>query len=60
MTNNLIPFPKAYRRSDAHWEKSAKKELVSLRKAFDKARQDWPLETAELPENNKVYYTTKK
>ncbi|MCV2403714.1 hypothetical protein OFY17_12610 [Marinomonas sp. C2222] len=60
MTNNLIPFPKTHRRNVNTGQKVSKDELVSLRKAFDKARQGWPLEIAELPENNKMYYAAKK
>ncbi len=30
-------------------------DLMRLREAFDKARQDWPEEEAELPEKNKIH-----
>ncbi len=30
-------------------------ELSSLRDAFDLARKSWPVETPELPEENKIY-----
>jgi len=32
-------------------------DLMRLREAFDKARQDWPEEVAELPEKNKIHST---
>ncbi|MDB4837805.1 hypothetical protein OAH87_05020 [Marinomonas sp.] len=60
MRNNLIPFPKSHRRDEREGQAVSKEELVLLRKAFDKARKDWPLEIAELPENNKIYYAIKK
>jgi hypothetical protein len=30
-------------------------DLMRLREAFDKARQEWPEEEAELPEKNKIH-----
>ena len=53
MTDNLIPFPVQSAKAD---EQEGKKpdELVKLRDAFDRARQDWPLEIGELPEKNKI------
>lgn len=32
-------------------------DLMRLREAFDKARQEWPEEEAELPEKNKIHST---
>jgi hypothetical protein len=61
MKNNLIPFPTPYQRNEKRVEFLAQnEELKALRAAFDKARVDWPLEMAELPENNKIYCGSKR
>lgn len=61
MKNNLILFPKPRqyneRRVDAL---ELNDELRALRTAFDRACIGWPLEMAELPENNKMYCGSKK
>lgn len=61
MKNNLIPFPSSRQSSN---EKEAplasSDELKALRTAFDKARADWVIELAELPENNKICCGSKK
>lgn len=61
MKNNLIPFPSS---RQSHDEKevslASKDELAALRAAFDKARADWVVELAELPENNKIRCGSKK
>ena len=61
MKNNLIPFPKSRQRNEPRAEMlEPSDELKALRKAFDRARIGWPLEMAELPENNKMYCSSKK
>jgi hypothetical protein len=61
MKNNLIPFPSPRHVSDEKEASLASSdELRALRAAFDKARADWVLERAELPENNKIYCGSKK
>jgi hypothetical protein len=61
MKNNLIPFPTS-RPTDSDVEAApvSSDELKELRAAFDRACADWPLEPAELPENNKIYSGSKK
>jgi len=60
MTNNLIPFPKSHQRDeDSKKSLPATDELKALRAAFDRACADWPLEAAELPDDNKMYYGSK-
>lgn len=61
MKNNLIPFPSSRQSNDEKEVSLASKdELASLRAAFDKARADWVVELAELPENNKIRCGSKK
>ena len=61
MKNNLIAFPSSRL---CHDEKEdsliSSDELKALRSAFDKARADWVVELAELPENNKIRSGSKK
>ncbi|NLQ19020.1 hypothetical protein HGG82_15545 [Marinomonas sp. M1K-6] len=58
MKDNLIPFPtRDPVKLPTH---NASDELNMLRAAFDRARAEWPLEIAELPENNKIYSGAKK
>ena len=61
MKNNLIPFPSVHRQGE-NTKKTlpSTDELKALRAAFDRACADWPLEAAELPENNKMYSGLKK
>lgn len=65
MANNILHFPSPLVKSDGtpaltqEWPLAAEPhvshdELAKLRKAFDLARQTWPLEMAELPEMNKI------
>ena len=61
MNDNLIYFPirkRAPKRSLHH--DVCDSDLVALREAFDRARESWPVEVAELPENNKIYSHYKK
>ncbi|RBP82387.1 hypothetical protein EBI01_08870 [Marinomonas rhizomae] len=61
MKNNLIPFPSSRQRHDEQEASPAFiDELKALRTAFDKARADWVVELAELPENNKICCGSKK
>ncbi|NVK75535.1 hypothetical protein C0J08_17040 [Marinomonas sp. CT5] len=61
MKNNLIPFPSSRQDNDEKEVSIApSRELKALRAAFDKARADWVVELAELPENNKIYCGSKK
>ncbi|BFM49411.1 hypothetical protein [Marinomonas sp. THO17] len=61
MKDNLILFPKVnQRRKEARLTAEKQAELIALRAKFDQARQGWPLEMAELPENNKFYCGSKK
>ncbi len=61
MKNNLIQFPTSYKVS-AQRAKTLEQtdELKALRAAFNRATAGWPLEDAELPENNKIYGSLKK
>jgi hypothetical protein len=56
MKDNLLPFPDI-KRSQPKAEKSLAvqdvKELERLRDAFAQACKDWPIEMAELPEENR-------
>ncbi len=36
------------------------KKLNALRSAFDEARKQWPIEMAELPEQNRKYVNSNK
>lgn len=61
MKNNLIPFPvprQVDNDKDVLFAPSG--ELKALREAFDRARAEWVMEIAELPENNKIYSGSKK
>jgi len=61
MKNNLIPFPSPRQRHEPKVEMlEPSDELKALRKAFDRACIGWPLEEAELPENNKMYSSSRK
>ena len=61
MKNNLIQFPTSYKVSAQRATTLEQTdELKALRAAFNKATTDWPLEEAELPENNKMYGSSKK
>lgn len=61
MKNNLIPFPSSSQgRGKKEVSPASNDELAALRAAFDKARADWVVELAELPENNKICCGTKK
>ncbi|REG83016.1 hypothetical protein [Marinomonas pollencensis] len=61
MNDNLIPFPNIKRVSSAPSERAtSNSELIELRAAFDRARAEWPIEIAELPEENKIYSHNKK
>ncbi|MEL0637834.1 MULTISPECIES: hypothetical protein [Marinomonas] len=61
MNDNLILFPKIERVESTNSKKSASSlELKELRDAFDRARESWPIEIAELPEANKIYSHSKK
>lgn len=59
MKDNLIQFPdkKSNRstvmRAAEQVDMSDKQQLAKLRQAFDEARKHWPLEMAELPEQNR-------
>ncbi|MGO2235653.1 hypothetical protein B6N13_17220 [Marinomonas sp. UCMA 3892] len=61
MKNNLIPFPSSRQSSnEKEVPLASSDELKALRTAFDKARADWVIELAELPENNKICCGSKK
>lgn len=61
MKNNLIPFPVSCQVDDEKEESLDQSDkLVALRAAFDQARAEWVIEMAELPENNKIYCSSKK
>ncbi|MBJ7538292.1 hypothetical protein [Marinomonas transparens] len=61
MNDNLILFPKIKRLDkECFIESTASDELSALRAEFDRARKDWPIELAELPENNKRFCYAKK
>ncbi|RBO78388.1 hypothetical protein [Marinomonas aquiplantarum] len=61
MNDNLILFPRINQRSnESLWPVEKRAELIALREEFDRAREDWPLEMAELPENNKRYCGSEK
>ena len=61
MKNNLIPFPSSRQsRDEKEVSLASSDELAELRAAFDKARADWVVELAELPENNKICCGSKK
>lgn len=61
MKNNLIPFPNSRQRDERRAKMlESSNELKALRAAFDRACIGWPLEMAELPENNKMYCGSKK
>ena len=61
MKDNLILFPTLNQRSkESRLSVEKRAELIALRAKFDQARQGWPLEMAELPENNKLYCGSKK
>ncbi|MCB5162902.1 hypothetical protein [Marinomonas algarum] len=68
MKNNLIPFPVPCQIDDEKGLTEDEKEvslaqsdrLIALRAAFDQARTKWVIEIAELPENNKIYSSSKK
>ncbi|MEL0614899.1 hypothetical protein [Marinomonas arenicola] len=61
MNDNLIPFPNIKRVINVPSEEATcNSELVELREAFDRARKQWPIEIAELPEENKIYSHNKK
>ncbi|WP_417560976.1 hypothetical protein [Marinomonas sp.] len=61
MKNNLIPFPSSRQGSnEKEVPLASSDELKALRTAFDKARADWVIELAELPENNKICCGSKK
>ncbi|MGR0280430.1 hypothetical protein ACUM5Y_15505 [Marinomonas dokdonensis] len=61
MKNNLIPFPKIKKpQAGDQTLTTSGDELVALRDQFDRARENWPVEIAELPENNKLFSSTKK
>ncbi|ETI60347.1 hypothetical protein [Marinomonas profundimaris] len=61
MKNNLIPFPKSrHRDNEKEVPLAPSDELTALRAAFDRARTDWVIELAELPENNKLRCGSKK
>ncbi|MBD5772740.1 hypothetical protein [Marinomonas colpomeniae] len=61
MKNNLIPFPKTHQLGeDRKKSLPSTDEVKALRAAFDRVCADWPLEAAELPENNKMYNGLKK
>jgi hypothetical protein len=47
VTNNRLE-------KDVH-QYGTKDELANLREAFDLARENWPVEMPELPEENKRY-----
>lgn len=61
MTNNLIQFPESRQCSEPRVKMlESSEELKALRAAFDRACIDWPIELPELPENNKMYCSSKK
>ncbi len=61
MNDNLIFFPNIKRVKNASLVgTTAYSELNELRDAFDRARQNWPIEIAELPEKNRIYSNNKK
>ncbi|ETX09533.1 hypothetical protein MUS1_08450 [Marinomonas ushuaiensis DSM 15871] len=61
MKNNLILFPSPRQRHEPKAEMlEPSDQLKALRAAFDRARIGWPLEEAELPENNKMHCGSKK
>ncbi|GAB3478621.1 hypothetical protein [Marinomonas epiphytica] len=60
MRDNLIPFPSIERRSKHKDKEVALEEVAQLRDKFDQARERWPIELAELPENNKRLNIAKK
>ena len=54
MNDNLILFPIVKRVvKEQATNVRASDELSALRAEFDRARAHWPVEAAELPENNK-------
>lgn len=65
MSQKVVPFPsrivddaQAFDVNDARekaelYQHTNADELAALRQAFDKARERWPIEIAELPEMNK-------
>ena len=60
MKDNLIQFPDKISAASAtpqceadQLDTSDHSQLVQLRQAFDEARKHWPLEMAELPEQNR-------
>lgn len=63
MKDNLIQFPVAKKARFSDYEADSEvlvedlgtppNELDALRSAFDEARKKWPLEMAELPEQNR-------
>lgn len=59
MKDNLIQFPDKHSKHSAVVRTAEEVDmpethrLVQLRQAFDEARKHWPLEMAELPEQNR-------
>ncbi|MFD1384165.1 hypothetical protein ACFQ45_12345 [Rhodanobacter aciditrophus] len=71
MKDNLIQFPSNAKQSVSKTQAPmeapvenldvSQSELDALRHAFDEARKQWPLEMAELPEQNrKCAHSTKR
>ena len=61
MKNNLIPFPMVKKPHKKNKNPATTgDDLVALRDQFDRAREEWPIEIAELPENNKLFSSIKK
>ncbi|SBS26777.1 hypothetical protein MSP8887_00496 [Marinomonas spartinae] len=61
MADNLIYLPVQKRSPKcSFYDAISDRDLTELRDAFDRAREQWPLEIAELPENNKKYAHYKK
>ncbi|MBM6551608.1 hypothetical protein [Marinomonas ostreistagni] len=59
MKDNLIQFPEKHSNHSAvvrtaeDVDMPETHQLIKLRQAFDEARKHWPLEMAELPEQNR-------
>lgn len=60
MKDNLIPFPSIERRPNTKGEAVSQDDVAQLRDQFDQARKLWPIELAELPEDNKRLKLAKK
>lgn len=61
MKDNLILFPRIKKTNPSENDPNStqQNELEALRAAFDRAREEWPIELSELPEKNKICFSTK-